>query len=162
MMLFVGVTKGTVKPPPKRATPTMQNAGRIICRQPFPGGAVNLAIAVGDNRCRSRKAREGGGGDRFAIRANRHEFVHEFNVGNDRVDRRHREVLLFGGKLVEEVLIARVESAEEEHHLQNLRDGHRRTREGRKMPLEAGTEFMDPLLVPLPVIEERQQGGEGV
>jgi hypothetical protein len=30
------------------------------------------------------------------------------------------------------------------------------------MPLEAGTKFMDPLLVTLPVIEERQQGGEGV
>jgi hypothetical protein len=30
------------------------------------------------------------------------------------------------------------------------------------MPLEAGTKFMDPLLVTLLVIEERQQGGEGV
>jgi hypothetical protein len=30
------------------------------------------------------------------------------------------------------------------------------------MPLEAGTELVDPLLVTLPVIEERQQGGEGV
>jgi len=30
------------------------------------------------------------------------------------------------------------------------------------MPLKAGTKLMDPLLVTLPVIEERQQGGEGV
>jgi hypothetical protein len=30
------------------------------------------------------------------------------------------------------------------------------------MPLEAGTKLVDPLLVTLPVIEERQQGGEGV
>ncbi len=30
------------------------------------------------------------------------------------------------------------------------------------MPLEAGTKLLDPLLVTLPVIEERQQGGEGV
>ncbi len=30
------------------------------------------------------------------------------------------------------------------------------------MPLEAGTKLVDPLFVTLPVIEERQQGGEGV
>jgi hypothetical protein len=64
--------------------------------------------------------------------------------------------------LVEEVLIARVKGAEEEHDLENLRDGHRRAREGRKMPLEAGTKLVDPLFVTLPVIEERQQGGESV
>jgi hypothetical protein len=123
---------------------------------------MHLTVAVGESRCSSGTAREGGGGGRFAIRANSHEFVHEFSVGDDRVDRCDREVLLFGGKLVEEILIARVKGAEEEHDLQNLRDGHRRTREGRKMPLEAGTKFVDPLLVTLPVIEERQQGGEGV
>jgi hypothetical protein len=46
--------------------------------------------------------------------------------------------------------------------LESLRDGHRRTREGQKVPLEACTKLVDPLLVTLPVIEERQQGGEGV
>jgi hypothetical protein len=53
--------------------------------------------------------------------------------------------------LVEEVLIAQVKGAEEEHDLENLRDCHRRTREGQKMPLEAGTKLVDPLLVTLPV-----------
>ena len=81
---------------------------------------------------------------------------------SNRVDRCHQEVLLFGRELVEEVLIVQVKGAEEEHDLENLWDGYRQTREGQKMPLEAGTKLVDPLLVTLPVIEERQQGGEGV
>ena len=40
------------------------------------------------------------------------------------------ESLLFGRELVEEVLIAQVKGAEEEHELENLGDCHQRTREG--------------------------------
>ncbi len=110
-----------------------------------------LTLPVGESSRCSRRARKGVGGGRFAIRTDGNKLVHEFSVGNNRVDQCHQEVLLFGRKLVEEVLIAQVKGAEEEHDLENLRDCHRRTREGQKMPLEAGTKLVDPLLVTLPV-----------
>ncbi len=62
--------------------------------------------------------------DRFAIRANGDKLVHEFCVGDHRIDRCHQEVFLFRYKLIEKALIAQMNGAQEEHDLENLRDSH--------------------------------------
>ncbi len=106
MMFFLRVAKGAVEPPTKRAAPTSQDAGGIVCHQPLPGGAMLLTFAVGEScRC-SRRSRSGGGVDQFAICANGDKPVYEFCVGNHRIDQCHQEVFLFRHKLIEEVLTA--------------------------------------------------------
>ncbi len=55
-----------------------------------------------------------------------------------------------------------VDGTQEEHDLENLRDGYQQARKCRKIPLESQTKLVDPLHITLPVIEEGQQGGESV
>ncbi len=51
---------------------------------------------------------------------------------------------------------------QEEHDLKYLRYGHQQARESQKVPLEPCPKLVDPLLVTLLVVEERQQGSERV
>jgi hypothetical protein len=136
MMFYLRVAKGAVEPPTKRAMPTSEDAGGIVCRQPLPRGAMLLTFVVGESRRCSQRLRSGGGVDRFAICADGNKLIHEFHVGNHRIDWCHQEVFLLRCELIEEVLIVQMNDAQEEHDLENLRDGHQRAREGRKVPLE--------------------------
>ncbi len=55
-----------------------------------------------------------------------------------------------------------MDGTQEEHDLENLRDGYQRVSECQKIPLELRTKLVDPLLITLSVVEEGQQGGECV
>ncbi len=57
--------------------------------------------------------------------ANGDEAVHIFGIHENRINGGRRKILLFGGKLIEETLVAWVDGAQEEHDLENLRDRNR-------------------------------------
>ncbi len=100
--------------------------------------------------------------DCFAIRTEGSKFIHEFCIGHHRINKCSRQVFLLGRELMQKVLIARVDGTQEEHDLENLRDGYQQARECQKIPLESQTKLVDPLCITLPVVEEGQQGGESV
>jgi hypothetical protein len=62
--------------------------------------------------------------------------------------------------LGEEILVARMQSLEEEHHLQDERNCHRRLGKCVYGAFEPGTELMEPLLITLG--REGKEGGERV
>ncbi len=100
--------------------------------------------------------------NRFAIRTDGGKLIHKFCIGHHRINRCRQQVFLLGSKLIQKALIGRMDGTQEEHDLENLRDGHQRAKEGQKIPLKLQMKLVDPLLITLHVIEEGQQGGEGV
>ncbi len=100
--------------------------------------------------------------DCFAICTDGSKLIHEFCIGHHRINQCCRQVFLLGRKLIQKALIVQVDGTQEEHDLENLRDGYRRARECQKIPLKLQTKLVDPLRITLPVVEEGQQGGESV
>ena len=62
--------------------------------------------------------------DCFAIHTNGSKFIHEFCIGHHRINQCSRQVFLLGRKLIQKALIAQVDGMQEEHDLENLRDGY--------------------------------------
>jgi hypothetical protein len=100
--------------------------------------------------------------DCFAIRTDSSKFINEFCIGHHRINQCSQQVFLLGCKLIQKTLIARVDGMQEQHDLENLRDGYQQARECQKIPLESQTKLLDPFCITLPVVEEGQQGSESV
>ncbi len=121
-MFVLGVADGAVEISFKGTAPTSENAARLERRQPLPGRAMLLAMTISNGRCCRRRARSGLRGICLALGANEGETVHILRVREHRTDRGCSKILLLGGELIEEALVAWVDGAQEEHHLENLRD----------------------------------------
>jgi hypothetical protein len=84
-----------------------------------------LTIPIGNNRRRRQRVRSGWREKCFALGANGDEAVHIFGIQENRINGGRRKILLYGGKLIEETLLAWVNGVQEEHDLENLRDCNR-------------------------------------
>jgi hypothetical protein len=95
MMFLLRVANGAIKPPTQRSMPAKQDANRLKCSQPLPGGAMLLSLAVGESGRRSRRSRSGGGVDRFAVCTNSDKLIHEFGVGDHKINQCTQKIFLF-------------------------------------------------------------------
>jgi len=75
-----------------------------------------LAMLIGSDRRRHRGTRSGRRENWFALGANRDKAVHVFCIRHDRIYRRCRKIILLGGELSEEAVIAWMNGTQEELH----------------------------------------------
>jgi hypothetical protein len=112
-----------------------------------------LAILIGSNRRRRRTTRSGWRENWFALGSNRDKAIHIFCIRQDRINGRCRKILLLGGNLYKEAVIAWMNGTQEEHDLENLWNRDRGKGEDRQISLEARTKLVNPLGIALFVVE---------
>ena len=159
-MLLLAAAKGAIEPTTERPLPTLLHEARVVRSQPFVRISELLAVLIGGNSGHRRYTRGGSAG--LGLPLHELEFVHELGVTDDRVDGGQGKILMLGRELREKVLIARVHATEEEHHLEDGRDSHRRTRERTHVPLKPRPKLVDAFLVTLCVVEQSKKGSERI
>ena len=88
------------------------------------------------------------------------ELIHELSVGNHPVNRGNGKILLLRSELGEQIAVAGMQRPQEEHHLENWWNSHRRQRQSPQVALKPGSKLMKTLLIALSVIEESEKDSE--
>jgi hypothetical protein len=79
------------------------------------------------------------------------------SIGDDGVNGGKREVLLLRHELSKKVGIVDMHGPQEEHDLEDGRNGHRQPRQSPKVALKPGAKLVDALLFALSVVVEGQK-----
>ena len=82
------------------------------------------------------------------------KFIVVFHVGNNRIDRRGRQILVARSKLIQDVGVTRVQRTDEDHDQQERRDDHLATGHIQEHAVEARAKLHNRLRIPLNVVEK--------
>ncbi len=88
------------------------------------------------------------------------ELIHELSIRNHRVNRGKAKILLLRSKLGEQIAIAGMHCPQEEHHLEDWWNSHRRLRQSPQVALKQGSKLMNTLFIALSIIEKSKKGSE--
>ena len=134
-MFLRPMAESTIESASERTLPTVFDETWIVSSKPLKRIPELPAIFVGGDCSDRRTARRGSAGLVFPF--DQLEFIHKLGITDDGVDGGGREVFVFRSKLGKEILVSRMQTPKEQHHLKNRGDGHRRARECTHVAFEA-------------------------